>query len=192
MCESDERGFHIVGYFSKEKESSEDYNVACILTLPSYQRRGYGKLLIEFSYELSKYEGKTGSPEKPLSDLGLLSYRSYWTHAILAVLLNCFPKSKGGTKADGDSNFDTNDHGVAPTITINDICEATAIKKEDVISTMQTLHPPLINYYKGQYVLTLNKELVEKHKKEMSKRQVQIDPRNLKWSPKDWSKRAKW
>ena len=31
MCECDEFGFHIVGYFSKEKESSEDYNVACIL-----------------------------------------------------------------------------------------------------------------------------------------------------------------
>lgn len=34
---------------SQEKESTEDYNVACILTLPPYQRRGYGKLLIEFS-----------------------------------------------------------------------------------------------------------------------------------------------
>lgn len=42
-------GFHIVGYFSKEKESTEDYNVACILTMPPYQRKGYGKLLIEFS-----------------------------------------------------------------------------------------------------------------------------------------------
>lgn len=33
----------------QEKESSEDYNVACILTLPPFQRKGYGKLLIEFS-----------------------------------------------------------------------------------------------------------------------------------------------
>lgn len=49
MTEYDCKGFHIVGYFSKEKESTEDYNVACILTLPPYQRRGYGKLLIEFS-----------------------------------------------------------------------------------------------------------------------------------------------
>ena len=36
----------------QEKESSEDYNVACILTLPPYQRQGYGKLLIEFSESL--------------------------------------------------------------------------------------------------------------------------------------------
>jgi hypothetical protein len=48
-----------VGYFSKEKESPDGNNVACILTLPPYQRKGYGKLLIAFSYELSKLEQVT-------------------------------------------------------------------------------------------------------------------------------------
>ncbi|GJQ65470.1 Tip60 [Trypoxylus dichotomus] len=115
MTVFDNRGFHIVGYFSKEKESTEDYNVACILTMPPYQRKGYGKLLIEFSYELSKFEGKTGSPEKPLSDLGLLSYRSYWAQTILEILLSMKPV--------GDNE--------KPQITINEICELTSIKKED-------------------------------------------------------------
>ena len=65
--------------------SAEDYNLACILTFPPFQRAGYGKLLISLSYELTKLEGKVGSPEKPLSDLGKLSYRSYWTWVLLEV-----------------------------------------------------------------------------------------------------------
>ncbi|XP_029956249.1 histone acetyltransferase KAT5 isoform X3 [Salarias fasciatus] len=173
MTEYDSKGFHIVGYFSKEKESTEDYNVACILTLPPYQRRGYGKLLIEFSYELSKVEGKTGTPEKPLSDLGLLSYRSYWSQTILEILMDLKP-----------------DNGERPQITINEISEITSVKKEDVISTLQYLN--LINYYKGQYILTLSEDIVDGHEKAMKKRHLRIDPKCLHFTPKDWSKRGKW
>ncbi|XP_035877227.1 histone acetyltransferase KAT8 isoform X3 [Phyllostomus discolor] len=49
LTEVDRQGAHIVGYFSKEKESPDGNNVACILTLPPYQRRGYGKFLIAFT-----------------------------------------------------------------------------------------------------------------------------------------------
>uniref|UniRef100_A0A8B9LR13 Histone acetyltransferase KAT5 n=1 Tax=Astyanax mexicanus TaxID=7994 RepID=A0A8B9LR13_ASTMX len=173
MTEYDCKGFHIVGYFSKEKESTEDYNVACILTLPPYQRRGYGKLLIEFSYELSKVEGKTGTPEKPLSDLGLLSYRSYWSQTILEILMDL-----------------KSDNGERPQITINEISEITSVKKEDVISTLQYLN--LINYYKGQYILTLSEDIVDGHERAMQKRHLRIDPKCLHFTPKDWSKRGKW
>nr|XP_023698645.1 histone acetyltransferase KAT5 isoform X3 [Paramormyrops kingsleyae] len=173
MTEYDSKGFHIVGYFSKEKESTEDYNVACILTLPPYQRRGYGKLLIEFSYELSKVEGKTGTPEKPLSDLGLLSYRSYWSQTILEILMDL-----------------KSDNGERPQITINEISEITSVKKEDVISTLQYLN--LINYYKGQYILTLSEDIVDGHERAMQKRHLRIDPKCLHFTPKDWSKRGKW
>ncbi|CAG5132011.1 unnamed protein product [Candidula unifasciata] len=178
MCEQDARGYHLVGFFSKvltlKKSPQKDFNVACILTLPPYQRKGYGKLLIEFSYELSKVEGKTGSPEKPLSDLGLLSYRSYWSQTILEILLNLKP----------------NEAGERPCITINEISELTSIKKDDVISTLQHLN--LINYYKGQYIITLSEEQIHTQERAMAKRPIRIDPKCLHWQPKDWSKRGKW
>lgn len=175
MTETDEQGHHIVGYFSKEKESSEDYNVACILTLPPFQRKGYGKLLIEFSYELSKIEGKVGSPEKPLSDLGLLSYRSYWSETLLEILIKAPSTDENGEKSQ---------------ITISEISEQTSIKKEDIISTIQYLN--LINYYKGQYIITINDEAMQMYNIAAKKRKLRIDPSYIRWQPKDWSKRGKW
>jgi hypothetical protein len=38
------------------------------------------------AYELSKKECKVGTPERPLSDLGLVSYRGYWTRVLLDIL----------------------------------------------------------------------------------------------------------
>ena len=66
----------------------------------------------------------------------------------------------------------------------------TSIKKEDVVSTLQ--HMNLIQYYKGQYIIVLNKDLIKKAKKGMERRTMRIDPKHLHWTPKDWSKRGKW
>lgn len=140
LTETDERGCHIVGYFSKEKHSEEGYNLACILTFPPYQRKGYGKFLISFSYELSKKERKVGTPERPLSDLGLVSYRGYWTRVLLTLL--------------------TAHRG---TVSIKELGEATAIKTEDIISTLQHLN--MLAYQKGAYVLVADPEAVVKHLK---------------------------
>ena len=54
VTETTQKGATVVGYFSKEKNSSEGYNLACILTFPQYQRSGYGKFIISLSYEISK------------------------------------------------------------------------------------------------------------------------------------------
>ena len=86
LCERRADGYYIVGYFSKQKDSSE-HNLSCIMVFPNVQRGGYGKFLIDFSYCLSLIEEKSGSPETPLSDLGHKTYVSYWTYKILNLLL---------------------------------------------------------------------------------------------------------
>lgn len=35
--------------FFQEKHCQQKYNVSCIMILPQYQRKGYGRFLIDFS-----------------------------------------------------------------------------------------------------------------------------------------------
>jgi len=153
------QGCHMVGYFSKEKDSPDDYNLACILTLPPYQRKGYGKLLISFSYELSKKEQKIGTPEKPLSDLGWLSFRSYW----ISVLLELLRKNKAGS------------------LSIKEISLQTSIKTEDIISSLQSLG--LLKYYKGQHIISVTPKILDEHLKNTLNNPLKVDPKLLHWAP---------
>lgn len=161
MTERDDKGYHLIGYFSKEKESSESYNVACILTLPQYQRLGYGRLLIAFSYELSKAEGRTGSPEKPLSDLGLLSYRAFWTETIVEFLLNSTEE-----------------------ITIEEISHRTSITTQDILHTLQNIGA--LKYYRGQHIICLGDKVIEQWERNDEKKRRRkrvIVPGKLDWKP---------
>lgn len=160
LTEVNKQGAHIVGYFSKEKESPDGNNVACILTLPPYQRRGYGKFLIAFSYELSKLESSVGSPEKPLSDLGKLSYRSYWSWVLLEILRD-----------------------FRGTLSIKDLSQMTSITQSDIISTLQSLN--MVKYWKGQHVICVTPKLVEEHLKsaQYKKPPITVDTMCLKWAP---------
>lgn len=79
-----------LGYFSKEKHSYDNYNLACITTFPPYQKKGYGTLMIEFSYLLSSRAGVLGTPERPLSDLGFKGYVAHWSAVLLRTLALAF------------------------------------------------------------------------------------------------------
>ena len=83
-----------------------------------HQRKGYGRFLIAMSYELSRKEGRVGTPERPLSDLGKLSYRSFWRDTILDLLAETTLNKTGS-------------------LSVNDIRAHTMIKSEDIITTLQ-------------------------------------------------------
>lgn len=136
LCRRDEYGYQIVGYFSKEKISEQAYNLACILTLPYEQRKGYGKILIDFSYMLSKKQKKIAGPEKPLSDLGLLSYRAYWLEVILEELSQC------------------------KEVSIKALSLKTYITEEDIIGTL--IAYKMVKYYGEDLVITLDDDLYNK------------------------------
>ncbi|KAM9467291.1 histone acetyltransferase KAT7 isoform 5-T5 [Salvelinus alpinus] len=161
MTEADNTGCHLVGYFSKEKNSFLNYNVSCILTMPQYMRQGYGKMLIDFSYLLSKVEEKVGSPERPLSDLGLISYRSYWKEVLLRYL-NQFQGKE---------------------ISIKEISQETAVNPVDIVSTLQSLQ--MLKYWKGKHLVLKRQDLIDDWKAKETKRgsSKTIEPTALKWTP---------
>jgi hypothetical protein len=92
---------------------------------------------LEAGYALSKKEGRAGSPEKPLSDLGALGYRNYWTLALMRYFAS----------------------GLAPEHPrLEDISSATSMTPEDIFNTLQHLQflqviettPPPVKLLPGQ------------------------------------------
>ena len=152
LCRIDDNGYTIVGYFSKEKISEMGYNLACILTLPFEQRKGYGRILMDFSYMLSKKDNLISGPEKPLSDLGLLSYRAYWLDVIVDFLVE-----------NNNSSVD-------------EISKATHITVEDIISTL--MYYNVLKLYKGKFIYALSDKLKEKAQKFKTRR---LDEKYLKY-----------
>jgi histone acetyltransferase SAS3 len=161
MTENDDHGCHFVGYFSKEKRQTSTNNVSCILVLPRFQRRGFGHMLIDFSYLLTKVEKKTGSPEKPLSDMGLVSYRGYWRLTLCYYLV----KYKGA-------------------ISISKISEDTGMTADDIVSALEALRALVRDPYTKTYALRLDytfmRQYIEKHEQ---KNYPRINPEALVWTP---------
>ncbi|RDA89143.1 hypothetical protein CP532_2244 [Ophiocordyceps camponoti-leonardi (nom. inval.)] len=114
----------VTGFFSKEKLSWDNNNLACILIFPPWQRKGLGSLLMGASYEISRREGVIGGPEKPISDLGRRGYRRYWASEIARWLLGVEVGSEG-------------ERGTV--ITMEDVSRATWIAPEDCLAVLREM-----------------------------------------------------
>jgi histone acetyltransferase HTATIP len=142
--------------------------------------------VIEFSYLLSQREGKLGSPEKPLSDLGLLGYRSYWAEKIVETVLSA-----------GEE------------ISVDEIAQATAITHADVMNTCVPCHVgpfyhftdcrpsrpsarcttlQLFKHYKGQHIICLSDAVLERYEKSKAKRRRRIFKEYLNWRPPSFTR----
>ncbi|KAM9716848.1 histone acetyltransferase KAT6B isoform 1-T6 [Menidia menidia] len=161
LTKNDEKGCHLVGYFSKEKLCQQKYNVSCIMIMPQYQRQGFGRFLIDFSYLLTRQEGQAGSPEKPLSDLGRLSYLAYWKSVILEHLYKHPDKH----------------------ISVKGISRATGMCPHDIAATLQQLG--MIDRHDGRIVLIRKERLIQRHMERLRAhpRHNEVDPHALRWTP---------
>jgi hypothetical protein len=162
LTEYDEFGYHFVGYFSKEKRPASLNNVSCILVMPIHQRKGYAMYLIDFSYLLTRIEGKEGSPEKPLSDMGLTAYRSYWDLTMSRHLL-----------ALGLKPFST-----------KELMARTGMTADDVIHTLERLYAfvkdPVTKTYAIRFDRKLYENIVQSYD---SKKHRGVKPEMLVWTP---------
>lgn len=166
MARNDRKGYHLIGYFSKEKHCQQKYNVSCIMTLPNYQRQGYGRFLIDFSYLLSRTEGTPGTPEKPLSDLGRVSYHAYWKSVVMEYL------SQNRSNA----------------ISINNISQATGLQYQDIAQAFFLLgflkyRANIDNTVNLMLCIDWNKVDTYMERVKNSKSRIKIDPECLRWTP---------
>ena len=137
------------------------------MTLPQYQRQGFGRFLIEFSYLLSKVEGIPGTPEKPLSDLGRVSYHSFWKSVVLEYL---------------DTRRDSRE------IKISEITNETGVSGHDIATALQLLGflksvcEPGEECRKVKIVIDWKKVDVHMAKVKKTSR-IKLDPECLRWIP---------
>jgi histone acetyltransferase MYST1 len=64
---------------------------------------------------------------------------------------------------------------------VQELSDMTAIKTEDVISTLQSLE--LIQYRKGQHVICGDPKLLERHLKAAGRGGLEVDASKLIWTP---------
>lgn len=107
----------VVGFFSKEKTSWDNNNLACICVFPPWQKQGLAQILIAASYALGRKDGRTGGPEKPLSAHGYAAYVHYWSQTLARSILQWEGK----------------------TLTVAELHDETGIAVDDVQNTLNAM-----------------------------------------------------
>jgi histone acetyltransferase SAS3 len=106
-------------------------------------------------------EERTGSPEKPFSDLGLVSYRNYWK------LRLCYELR----------------HQKDP-VTINELSKRTGMTTDDIICGLEALNALVRDPVTGYYALRLDYQLFEAQiERWEAKGYVRLNTKALVWTP---------
>ncbi|KAG2463292.1 KAT6B acetyltransferase, partial [Polypterus senegalus] len=152
LTKNDEKGCHLVGYFSKISYDE-------LQTQSSKLSQDLFVLFVS-GYLLSRREGQPGSPEKPLSDLGRLSYLAYWKSVLLEYLY-----------------YHRDKH-----MSIKGISRATGMCPHDIAATLQQLR--MIDRQHGRFVIVRREKLIQKHMERLkaNPRVNTVDPDSLQWT----------
>ncbi|GIQ86114.1 hypothetical protein KIPB_007903, partial [Kipferlia bialata] len=145
LCQVSDDGYHLVGR-------------VMVLIDFSYML----VVLIDFSYMLASKEQRLGGPETPLSDLGIVSFYSYWKDRIVAYVAQ-WPKNS---------------------ISMNDIVRGTNIQPKDVLRTLEHfgILTPACKGERGHFVFYIPPDL-RKSALDKLHRAPQMSIERLHWSP---------
>ncbi|KAH0624341.1 hypothetical protein JD844_031724 [Phrynosoma platyrhinos] len=112
-------------------------------------------------YLLSRREGQAGSPEKPLSDLGRVSYLAYWKSVVLEYLY-CHHEKQ---------------------ISIKGMSRATGMCPHDIATTLQ--QHSMIDRREEKFIVIKREKLISSHMEKLktNPRINEVDPESLRWTP---------
>lgn len=118
--------------------------------------------MISFSYELGILEGRQGTPERPLSDLGHKTYMSWWTWKLLTFL----------------KEYKSSD------ISIQYLAENTGILQSDIINLFESFK--ILRYHQGDHYFVITDEFMDELIKRAGNPGHLVNPDLIHWTGYQW------
>ncbi len=164
--EEDDEDDEAIEVNANEEEDDQDdeaiESLSGFSTLIEHARTEYqlldvcGRIGAEFALPHFMIMNLPNDEDHKLSDLGLVSYRGYWTRTLLSIL-----------QEREDS------------ISIKELSDLTMIKPDDIISTLQ--HLEMIQYRQGQHVICAAPHAIEAHLKACGSPGLLVEPKKIIW-----------